>query len=61
MEGLTIQPVVKKISKTIEKIPGLGPLLESLMESIQGSFEFIMPDVSSSTRIVFIFTTLEVR
>lgn len=28
--------VVKKISKTIEKIPGLGPLLEKLMDSISG-------------------------
>ncbi|TFK49110.1 Het-C-domain-containing protein [Heliocybe sulcata] len=35
--------VVKKIEKTIEKIPGLGPLIEKLMESIQ----------------VFIYTTLE--
>jgi len=35
--------VVKKISKTIEKIPGLGPLLEKMMDSIS----------------VFIFTTLE--
>ncbi|EIN08362.1 Het-C-domain-containing protein [Punctularia strigosozonata HHB-11173 SS5] len=35
--------VVKKIEKTIEKIPGLGPLIEKLMDSIQ----------------VFIFTTLE--
>ncbi|EJD48317.1 Het-C-domain-containing protein [Auricularia subglabra TFB-10046 SS5] len=35
--------VVKKIEKTIEKIPGLGPLIEKLMESIS----------------VFIFTTLE--
>jgi hypothetical protein len=35
--------VVKKIEKTIEKIPGLGPLIEKLMESIS----------------VFVFTTLE--
>ncbi|KDR80036.1 hypothetical protein GALMADRAFT_242249 [Galerina marginata CBS 339.88] len=35
--------VVKKISKTIEKIPGLGPLIEKLMDSIS----------------VFVFTTLE--
>jgi hypothetical protein len=28
--------VVKKISKTIEKIPGLGPLIDKLMESISG-------------------------
>ncbi|KZV99953.1 Het-C-domain-containing protein [Exidia glandulosa HHB12029] len=35
--------VVKKIEKTIEKIPGLGPLIEKLMDSIS----------------VFIFTTLE--
>jgi hypothetical protein len=26
--------IVKKISNTIEKIPGLGPLLDKLMESI---------------------------
>ncbi|TDL18750.1 Het-C-domain-containing protein [Rickenella mellea] len=35
--------IVKRIEATIEKIPGLGPLIEKLMESIQ----------------VFIFTTLE--
>ncbi|EJC98232.1 Het-C-domain-containing protein [Fomitiporia mediterranea MF3/22] len=35
--------IVKKIEKTIEKIPGLGPLIEKLMDSIS----------------VFIFTTLE--
>ncbi|CAA7264296.1 unnamed protein product [Cyclocybe aegerita] len=35
--------VVKKISKTIEKIPGLGPLIEKLMDGIS----------------VFVFTTLE--
>ncbi|KAJ7269830.1 heterokaryon incompatibility protein HET-C [Mycena rebaudengoi] len=35
--------VVKKIEKTIEKIPGLGPMIEKLMESIA----------------VFVFTTLE--
>ncbi|KAF4618696.1 hypothetical protein D9613_010141 [Agrocybe pediades] len=35
--------VVKKISKTIEKIPGLGPLIEKIMDSIS----------------VFVFTTLE--
>jgi hypothetical protein len=35
--------VVKKISATIEKIPGLGPLVEKLMDSIS----------------VFVFTTLE--
>lgn len=28
--------VVKKISKTIEKIPGLGPLIDKLMDSISG-------------------------
>lgn len=28
--------VVKKISMTIEKIPGLGPLVEKLMDSISG-------------------------
>jgi Heterokaryon incompatibility protein Het-C len=36
--------VVKKIEKVIEKIPGLGPLLEELMNSIA----------------VLVFTTLEV-
>ncbi|PFH49561.1 hypothetical protein AMATHDRAFT_62868 [Amanita thiersii Skay4041] len=35
--------VVKKISKTIEKIPGLGPLLEKISESIS----------------VFVYTTIE--
>ncbi|KAF9485078.1 Het-C-domain-containing protein [Pholiota conissans] len=35
--------VVKKISKTIEKIPGLGPLIEKITDSIS----------------VFVFTTLE--
>ncbi|KAK7041417.1 hypothetical protein VNI00_009283 [Paramarasmius palmivorus] len=35
--------VAKKIEKTIEKIPGLGPLIEKLMDSIS----------------VFVFTTLE--
>ncbi|KIM46972.1 hypothetical protein M413DRAFT_440527 [Hebeloma cylindrosporum] len=35
--------VVKSISKTIEKIPGLGPLLEKLMDAIS----------------VFVFTTLD--
>ncbi|RPD61288.1 Het-C-domain-containing protein [Lentinus tigrinus ALCF2SS1-6] len=35
--------VVKKIDNTIEKIPGLGPLIEKLMDSIS----------------VFVFTTLE--
>ncbi|KAF8586868.1 Het-C-domain-containing protein [Ramaria rubella] len=35
--------VVKKIEKTIEKIPGLGPLIEKLMDSIA----------------VFVYTTLE--
>ncbi|OCH86854.1 Het-C-domain-containing protein [Obba rivulosa] len=35
--------VVKKIEKTIEKIPGLGPLIDKLMDSIS----------------VFVFTTLE--
>ncbi|KAI0738947.1 heterokaryon incompatibility protein Het-C-domain-containing protein [Daedaleopsis nitida] len=35
--------VVKKIDKTIERIPGLGPLIEKIMDSIS----------------VFIFTTLE--
>jgi len=35
--------VVKKIEKTIEKIPGLGPLINKLMDSIS----------------VFVFTTLE--
>ena len=28
--------VVKKIEKTIEKIPGLGPLIEKIMDSISG-------------------------
>jgi hypothetical protein len=28
--------VVKKIEKTIEKIPGLGPLINKLMDSISG-------------------------
>lgn len=28
--------VVKKISKTIEKIPGLGPLIEKIMDGISG-------------------------
>lgn len=37
--------VAKKISKTIEKIPGLGPLIEKIMDGIS----------------VFVFTTLEVR
>ncbi|KAI0051363.1 Het-C-domain-containing protein [Auriscalpium vulgare] len=35
--------IVKKIEQTIEKIPGLGPLIEKLMDSIS----------------VFVFTTLE--
>ncbi|THG96509.1 hypothetical protein EW145_g7769 [Phellinidium pouzarii] len=35
--------IVKKIEKTIERIPGLGPLIEKLMDSIS----------------VFVFTTLE--
>ncbi|KAJ7439335.1 heterokaryon incompatibility protein HET-C [Mycena latifolia] len=35
--------VVKKISKTIEKIPGLGPLIEKIMDGIS----------------IFVFTTLE--
>lgn len=38
--------VVKKISKTIEKIPGLGALIEKLMDSISGtpvSFFWIGP------------------
>ncbi|KAJ7108550.1 heterokaryon incompatibility protein Het-C-domain-containing protein [Mycena epipterygia] len=35
--------IVKKISKTIEKIPGLGPLIEKIMDGIS----------------VFVFTTLE--
>ncbi|KAH9941705.1 heterokaryon incompatibility protein HET-C [Epithele typhae] len=35
--------VVKKIEKTIERIPGLGPMIEKLMDSIS----------------VFVFTTLE--
>ncbi|KAJ3526948.1 hypothetical protein NM688_g8193 [Phlebia brevispora] len=35
--------VVKKIEKTIEKIPGLGPLIEKIMDSVS----------------VFVFTTLE--
>ncbi|KAF6744747.1 heterokaryon incompatibility protein Het-C-domain-containing protein [Ephemerocybe angulata] len=35
--------IVKKISKTIEKIPGLGPLIEKLMDSLS----------------VFVFTTIE--
>lgn len=30
--------VVKKISMTIEKIPGLGPLIDKLMDSISGMF-----------------------
>jgi hypothetical protein len=30
--------VVKKIEATIEKIPGLGPLIEKLMDSIAGMF-----------------------
>lgn len=29
--------VVKKISKTIEKIPGLGPLIEKIMDGISGT------------------------
>jgi hypothetical protein len=29
--------VVKKISKTIEKIPGLGPLIDKLTDSIGGA------------------------
>lgn len=29
--------IVKKISKTIEKVPGLGPMIEKLMESISGA------------------------
>lgn len=28
--------IVKKIEKTIEKIPGLGPLIEKIMDSISG-------------------------
>lgn len=30
--------VVKKIEKTIEKIPGLGPLIEKVMDSISGLY-----------------------
>jgi Heterokaryon incompatibility protein Het-C len=30
--------VAKKISKTIEKIPGLGPLIDKLMDSISGEW-----------------------
>ena len=36
--------VAKKIEKTIEKIPGLGPLIEKITDGIS----------------VFVFTTLEV-
>ena len=39
--------VVKKISKTIEKIPGLGPLVDKIMDSISGTrnfgIGFVMP------------------
>ncbi|RXW13961.1 hypothetical protein EST38_g11892 [Candolleomyces aberdarensis] len=40
--------IVKKISKTIEKIPGLGPLIEKLMESIS-VFPFLKPILQSAT------------
>lgn len=33
--------VVKKISITIEKIPGLGSLIEKLMDSISGGLFFV--------------------
>ncbi|KZT43565.1 Het-C-domain-containing protein [Sistotremastrum suecicum HHB10207 ss-3] len=39
----SLRLVVKKITKTIEKIPGLGPLIDKIMDSIS----------------VFIYTTLE--
>jgi hypothetical protein len=30
--------IVKKIEKTIQKIPGLGPMIEKLMDGISGEF-----------------------
>lgn len=51
--------IAKKIEGTIEKIPGLGPLIEKISDSIQGaSFEFdlvlycaFVDDWSSSVRV----------
>ncbi|KJA23049.1 hypothetical protein HYPSUDRAFT_66529 [Hypholoma sublateritium FD-334 SS-4] len=40
--------VVKKISKTIEKIPGLGPLIEKITDSIS-VFPFMKPILKSAT------------
>lgn len=59
--------VVKKISKMIEAIPGLGPLLEKLMDSISGEFTYSLPyrvpELSGSwidcSLPVFVLTTLE--
>lgn len=54
--------VVKKIEKTIEKIPGLRPLVDNLMDSISGARYFRMGFVALANVIfsaVFVFTTLE--
>lgn len=47
--------VVKKIEKTIEKIPGLGPLIEKLMESISGELSpFLLTPCETHRWLVFI-------
>jgi hypothetical protein len=54
--------VVKKIEKTIEKIPGLGPLLANLMDSISGEPLFsthLLEHMLIGRSLVFVFTTLE--
>jgi len=35
-ESVGLDLVVKKIEKTIQKIPGLGPLIEKIMDTISG-------------------------
>lgn len=35
--------IAKKIEATIEKIPGLGPLIEKITDSISGELAFEMP------------------
>jgi hypothetical protein len=54
--------IVKKIEKTIEKIPGLGPLISKLMDSISGKLLFsihLLKHILIDRSLVFVFTTLE--
>jgi hypothetical protein len=57
-----LQMLQARIDITVEKIPGLGPLIERLMENISGTIDCLARERLSDNigDVVFVFTTLEV-